>query len=123
MDRDELEWAIEDVKSEREKAIAQVVELTAILKELNKHKIKIMTKKEIEDRIAYLEEEIKRTKVELEECDQDLLFVEDEFNDDLSEEEWHEQSEIVDCIEMDIEQLECNITSFILEIKELKTKL
>jgi hypothetical protein len=39
MDRDELEWAIEDVKSEREKAIAQVVELTAILKELNKHKI------------------------------------------------------------------------------------
>lgn len=36
MDEDELAWAIEDVESEREKAIAQVVELTAILNELKK---------------------------------------------------------------------------------------
>lgn len=36
MDEDELAWAIGDVESEREKAIAQVVELTAILNELKK---------------------------------------------------------------------------------------
>lgn len=34
MDIDELEWAIEDVKAERELAIAQLVELTIILNEL-----------------------------------------------------------------------------------------
>ena len=34
MDEDELAWAISDVRAEREKAIAQVVELTAILREL-----------------------------------------------------------------------------------------
>lgn len=34
MDEDELSWAISDVIAEREKAIAQVVELTAILREL-----------------------------------------------------------------------------------------
>jgi hypothetical protein len=32
---DEVMWAIEDIKAEREKAIAQVVELTLILNELN----------------------------------------------------------------------------------------
>lgn len=36
MDEDELAWAIEDVESEREKAVAQVVELTFILNELKK---------------------------------------------------------------------------------------
>lgn len=36
MDEDELAWAIEDVESEREEAIAQVVELTAILNKLKK---------------------------------------------------------------------------------------
>lgn len=36
MDEDELAWAIEDVESEREKAVAQVVELTLILNELKK---------------------------------------------------------------------------------------
>jgi hypothetical protein len=35
MDTDEVMWAIEDIKAEREKAIAQVVELTLILNELN----------------------------------------------------------------------------------------
>ena len=36
MDADELAWAIEDVESEMQKAIAQVVELKDILKELKK---------------------------------------------------------------------------------------
>lgn len=39
MDEDELAWAIEDMESEREKVIAQVVELTATLNEL-KRKLK-----------------------------------------------------------------------------------
>ncbi|MDA9272225.1 hypothetical protein N9Q05_02470 [bacterium] len=34
MDGDELAWAINDAESEREEAINQVVELTAIIKEL-----------------------------------------------------------------------------------------
>ena len=34
MDKDELEWAIEDVYSEREKAISQVVELSVTLRNL-----------------------------------------------------------------------------------------
>lgn len=36
MDRDEIRWAIADVKSEKKKAIALVVELTIVLNELNK---------------------------------------------------------------------------------------
>lgn len=36
MDEDELAWAIKDVESEREKAVAQAVELTLILNELKK---------------------------------------------------------------------------------------
>lgn len=36
MDKDEIRWAIADVKVEKKKAIAQVVELTVILDELKK---------------------------------------------------------------------------------------
>lgn len=39
MDKDELAWAIEDVETERDKAIAQVVELTVILNELKKNNL------------------------------------------------------------------------------------
>lgn len=36
MDKEELEWAIEDAKDERDKAMAQAKDLTLVIREMTK---------------------------------------------------------------------------------------
>lgn len=79
--------------------------------------------KEIKKRIAYLEAQINLTKDELEDCDVDLINAQEGLEGMKEDDNWEEQQQLIDCIEMDIDQLESNINSFLLEIEHLRTKL